>query len=303
MEELNKDNDLLIRWMNGKLSEDELAAFEQSEDFEKYKAIINEVEKWQVTPLDLDKSFESLQAKKFIRANETKVIPWYNQSMVRWAAVFAFLATAAVYFVVKSNETTVYETTYGESKEVVLPDNSKVTLGPNSSIAFERKTWGKNRREIRQKGTAYYEVEKGTPFTVDFDQSKLTVLGTSFEIISSPEFSSVSCYSGKVLVNANRQETILTKGIGVNIENKQIRTFNFTHNWSRKLVQFTSTPISVVLESLENQYDIKIDASQIDDDQLFTGAYILNSKENALEMVCKPMNISFTIDGQNVTLQ
>ncbi|MTI40348.1 FecR family protein [Fulvivirga lutimaris] len=302
MEELNKDNDLLIRWINGDLSDEKLAAFEQSDDFLKYKAIITEVDQWQVAPLDLEKSFEELEKKK-LTGKKAKVIPWYNQPMVRWAAVFAFLATAIVYFVVKSNETTTYETTFGESKEVVLPDNSKVTLGPNSSIAFKRKSWGKKRRDIRQKGTAYYEVEKGTPFTVDFDQSKLTVLGTSFEIISSPQFSAVSCYDGKVLVNANDNEVTLTKGMGVNIKNKKIDPFNFKHSWSSDLKQFTSTPISVVLESIENQYDIKIDASQINAEQLFTGAYIPNSKEKALEMVCKPMNISFKIDGQSVTLQ
>lgn len=302
MEELNKDNDLLIRWINGELSDEELAAFEQSEDFLKYKAIIGEVDQWQVQPLDLEKSYEELEKKKLTK-KEVKIIPWYSQPMVRWAAVFAFLATALVYFIVKSNETTTYETTFGESKEVVLPDNSKVTLGPNSSIAFKRKSWGKKRRHIRQKGTAYYEVEKGTPFTVDFDESKLTVLGTSFEIMSAPEFSAVSCYEGKVLVNANDNEVTLTKGMGVNIKNEKIDTFNFKHSWSSNLKQFTSTPISAVLESLENQYDIKIDYSKIDTDQLFTGAYILNSKEKALEMVCKPMNISFIIDGQNVTLQ
>lgn len=301
MEDINNDNELLIRWINGELSEEELAAFQKTEDYKIYNTIINEVDQWQVRPLNLENSFDELNAKKN-KKEESKAISWYNQPMVRWAAVFAFIATAIVYFVAKSQETTVYKTTIGESKEVILPDNSKVFLRPESSIAFKRNNWGKQKRELLQTGTVYYDVKKGLPFEVNFGENKVDVLGTTFEITNNQDYTSVICYSGRVRVTTNNSAFELKEKEALQIT-PELYEYTVANDWSLNLIRFEKAPLKSVFDSIEKTFNVKISANSTILERKFTGAYSDTSLDQALKMICVPMNITFKVDGRNVTLK
>lgn len=296
MEQSENYNELLIKWLNNELSESERANFEQSDDFEKYRSIVNEVDQWQVPSLNMEQSFENLQSKK----NKSKVISWYQQPVLRWAAVVAVIASACLYFFLGSGEIT-YQTGIAETQEVILPDNSKVILGPSSSISYRKKRYLDNRR-LKQKGTAYYDVQKGNSFQVDFANGSLEVLGTTFEIKSNPKFSSVECYTGHVRVSTKSGQFDLTRKKGVTISDIA-EEYDFEYDWSMELTRFQSTPLREVFRSIENKFSVTIKSGSIDLDRKFTGSYSHENLNIALNMVCKPMNIKYEINGQIVTLQ
>ena len=296
MEQSNDYNELLIKWLNNELSDSEKADFEQSVDFEKYRSIINEVDQWKVPALDLEKSYDKLKANR----TTTKTINWYQQPVMRWAAVVAIIATVFIYFFTSSDVVTI-ETGMAETRNVILPDKSKIILKPNSSISYRKKSF-LEKRKIKQKGTAYYDVEEGKSFTVEFGKASLEVLGTTFEIKSTPEFSSVECYTGQVRVKSDKGEFDLTRKKGVNISDIA-EEYNFEHDWSIELTRFKSTPLKEVFKSIESEFDVTIKSGNIDLERKFTGSYSNESLKTALKMVCTPMNIKYEINGQVVTLQ
>lgn len=71
-------------------------------------------------------------------------------------------------------------------KEIVLPDGSKVSLRPASTIAYH-KNYSKI-RNVELQGEALFQVtkDKQHPFTVETKNSKVTVLGTIFSVRAFP---------------------------------------------------------------------------------------------------------------------
>lgn len=104
-------------------------------------------------------------------------------------------------------------------QDIVLPDGSAVTLGANSTIAYE--TGFAGGRHVRLAGEALFDVMKQVsedgerlPFTVSTGELEINVTGTVFRI-SGPEdadLSYVSLFSGSVNVAADGIVSELTHG-------------------------------------------------------------------------------------------
>ncbi|MSP58284.1 MAG: DUF4974 domain-containing protein [Flavobacteriaceae bacterium] len=75
------------------------------------------------------------------------------------------------------------QTNQAEVKQIVLPDNSILTLNANSSVSY---TIRKTERLIQLKGMAHFEVAKNphAPFTIVAGSNRVTVLGTGFDVRS-----------------------------------------------------------------------------------------------------------------------
>ena len=66
---------------------------------------------------------------------------------------------------------------------------------------------------------------------------------------------------------------------------------------------FKSVRFSQVLEELERQYNISITYNGAKQTQFFTGAFVHDNLENALQAVSTPLGLTHTIEGtKNVTL-
>lgn len=91
----------------------------------------------------------------------------------------------------------------GETRTVVLPDESVVTLNSCSSLSWQEGFPGKE-RIVRLDGEAYFDVSSNPerPFIVETRYLKTRVLGTAFNIRSYPEgrYSEVSVAEGRVSV-------------------------------------------------------------------------------------------------------
>ncbi|WIO74970.1 FecR domain-containing protein [Porticoccaceae bacterium LTM1] len=97
-----------------------------------------------------------------------------------------------------------YATRVGEQKVVNLPDGSEITLNTGSLMLVEM---SKNqRRIILEHGEAYFAVapDESRPFTVDLGERSVTVLGTEFNILKSPESFTLAVVEG--MVSLHRKE-------------------------------------------------------------------------------------------------
>ncbi|MET1055508.1 MAG: FecR domain-containing protein [Pedobacter sp.] len=72
---------------------------------------------------------------------------------------------------------------FGKTRELTLPDGTKVKLNSGSSISWP-KSFAKNSREVNLKGEGFFEVTKNLkrPFLVVTEQLTVKVLGTIFNV-------------------------------------------------------------------------------------------------------------------------
>ena len=116
-----------------------------------------------------------------------KVIVFRNRLV--WLKVAAALTLLLVAFAVYLNRQThnhTYRTAFGESRRVLLPDGSLVTLNANSSLRVADRWGRRTEREVWLEGEAFFSVSKlkkagsAVKFTVHTHDLNVEVRGTEF---------------------------------------------------------------------------------------------------------------------------
>ncbi len=208
-----------------------------------------------------------------------KQVPVRKLNWFRYAAVavlaLAILSGLGLWF--KGAGTVEVLTTYGETKNVKLPDGSTVVLNSHSSLTYRSKGFDQRDREVVLDGEAFFSVVKkaGLRFTVHTKQAHVEVLGTRFNVNSRREQTSVFLQSGKVaLTNAQGQATkptILQPGDLAEVEagNKAInvnQTQSKLHtSWVNRKLVFDNSTLREIGQIIEDTYGLKV---RIDDEQL-----------------------------------
>ncbi len=160
-------------------------------------------------------------------------------------------------------------------KSVTLADGSQVWINALSSISYADDFL--QNREIVLKGEAFFEVSKmnGQPFTVLTETSKITVLGTSFNVREEKTGNvKVQVATGKVAVEQRKkpdhqillipgeEAEIETKIVNQPISKKTIEDQNF-RSWQNQVLTFSNDPLTEIAQKLSEHYrkEIKIDQS------------------------------------------
>ncbi|MEM6684618.1 MAG: FecR domain-containing protein [Bacteroidota bacterium] len=296
-EEKNID---LAKWLSGELTPEAQQAFEQSEDFKAYAKIINATEKLKDPAYDEAAVLASIKEK----ISSQPKVKTFNFRYV-YAAAASLVILFGLYFFLKNSATTTIKSSFGNQLAINLPDGTEVILNAKSTLDYDKDTY-KHTRTLHLDGEAYFKVSKGSPFTVITDEGTVEVLGTEFNVDTNTNFFEVQCFSGKVNVtNSSNVAHILTKGKAVRTYNATVTnwTFNPTEEtWMSGLSSFTETPLSEVLDALENQYEIVIKNKQEFAQERFTGRFVNNNLNEALQTVFEAMDIEYKLNTNIVTL-
>lgn len=135
---------------------------------------------------------------------------WVQRKQWGRVAAMAVAAVGALYFLFTLQlGGDIYRTEAGEERMVELPDGSKVYMAPLSTLRVQ---YDDDSRELNLLGDAFFEVEKGSPFTVHTSVGDVQVLGTSFSVEARDDFA-VACATGKVKVTRKADEATLTPGL------------------------------------------------------------------------------------------
>ncbi len=97
-------------------------------------------------------------------------------------------------------------TAAGEIRDLQLPDGSRISLNARSTLAVH---FYRSRREVvLSQGEAFFEVAPAAerPFTVDAQRSRVTVVGTAFNVRNGPGEVLVKVLHGHVRVQPDRTE-------------------------------------------------------------------------------------------------
>lgn len=160
-------------------------------------------------------------------------------------------------------------TAYGERSMVILPDSSKVWLNGGSSLIYPSR-FVSAERNVCLTGEAYFEVKKDNsrPFTVDVNQMKLKVLGTTFNVFSYPDNPQIvaTLETGKLQIKVDNQkkpyilspndQLILDSNTG-EVEMHSVNAADFSV-WRVPALYFEETKLIYALQQIERTYNVKI---------------------------------------------
>jgi len=231
-------------------------------------------------------------------APAAKVIPL--RTFLKIAAAIT-LVLGLAWFMQPTEQMILAETTAGQHIEHTLPDGSVVTVNAMSSISYDADAFMEN-RSLELKGEAFFQVQKGSSFTVHSAQGDVTVLGTSFNMNSRDDVFHVLCTTGKVYVERGSASVILTPGLEVRAagnELGEVKEISVEPKWREGRFLFTERPVYEVFEELERQFGIAIDQGS-PEDGLFTGEFDRTDLESALEVVCNTMGFAYELDSERM---
>ena len=182
-----------------------------------------------------------------------------------------------------------------------LPDNSKVSLNASSELSYHP-IWWHFERTMHFKGEGFFEVQKGSKFSVISPNGTTSVMGTSFTIYDRTDIFKVTCITGKVKVENKIDEKILEPDFRAELNSKGSITVEKSVElkestaWLEKQFYFTSTKLDKVFNEISLRYGINIsmDPKFKTKDLYYSGNFPqLDSIENVLTLVCEPFNLTF----------
>lgn len=193
-----------------------------------------------------------------------------------------------------------------EQLSYILPDGSEVQLNAQSVLHYNP-LWWRISRNLSLDGEAFFQIKKGSTFTVLSKNGRTEVLGTSFNIYSRPDLYEVMCVTGKVKVSSKlKEEVILTPDYQASIKKDGIISVSKNSqpeqkvSWKNGMFNFTAVPLIKVIQEIERQYDVEINLIA-SPNLMYTGFFSKDySVEDVLNLVCKPFNLKYSKEGKRI---
>ncbi|MBO3270896.1 MULTISPECIES: FecR family protein [Hymenobacter] len=240
-----------------------------------------------------------------------------------WPAVRRTWAPEAPIAVTVTNGWTKQTNTSQHPLAVRLPDNSRVTLHPGSSLRYLVALAGA-RREVHLVGEAYFQVSKNPqrPFLVFTNQVVTTVLGTSFRVKAyhNAAQASVSVREGKVAVQTRADADLSATpkrpaAAGVLLLPNQQAVYSAAkRQFTKELVsqpavlvpqpfEFEERPVAEVLAALEKAYGVDIVYDRATLAHCTVSITFYNEPLfGKLNLLCKSLGASYSISDAQILL-
>ena len=209
----------------------------------------------------LAENFEQ-ELNALARAQPTR--PWVLPTLGTIAATFLVAVMAGLFVLsVQEPQTIRYATAIGDRKVIQLQDDTTMTL--NTSTQVDVLYEATQRTVSLVGGEAFFEVSRDPDrrFAVTTAHGVIAVTGTSFNVRTTTQQTSVSVISGAVEVQLRGQEmATLLAGEAVTFDLRATSLdkveFDATHvlSWRTGRISFEDTPLSDVIEELNRYFPV-----------------------------------------------
>ncbi len=292
--------DLIKKWLNDELSEEERLLFNKLDDAQFNEQIIEDAKRFKASNFSKAKGFESFKTNYDRKNVPVRKLYWLSP-LLKIASII--IIALGVYFTFFFDHLTHVQTLASEKQTIELPDHSTVTLNALTQVEFDKRNWQSNRK-LKLNGEAYFKVAKGKTFDVVTDQGIVTIVGTQFNVKERYHYFEVKCFEGVVKVTSDTITRFLRAGDIYQILNgkfTQGKTVAQVPKWTENMSVFEAIPIKEVFAELERQYNIEVNYN-IDSNRLFTGGFVHDNLENALIAVTQPMNLTYVRSSSNLVM-
>ena len=242
-----------------------------------------------------ENSWDAIQDKIAAQSDKGRVV-----RMRRVVAITAVAAAFVAAFLVigAGGEEVRIGSALAMDTAVQLPDGSSIQLNGGSEAAYDASSWMEN-REVSLEGEAFFDVEKGSSFQVVTDLGVVEVLGTTFNVENRDGQFEVVCYTGKVRVTAEGRQVELTPGECANLTGNELVKLDSkgeAPDWMLDSYSFEDAPLRDVFMELEFQLGVKFELPDVSE-MKFTGDVETNDLQTAVESVCAPLGLEYTVRG------
>lgn len=247
-----------------------------------------------------EQAWLEVQAKINQRTNQSKVVSFSWRPMVSVAAAAAIIIGLILFW--PNHPLNSIAAAHGHIEIVKLPDSSTATLNAGSTLSFSD-DWSEQ-RTLNLDGQAFFEVVKGSKFSVVTPTGVVEVLGTSFDVYSRENDFRVACHTGKVLVRAGSQSIEITPGFSALLLNGNLQLSEFQLNnpdWRKGEFVFEATPLSDVFNELERQFGVQLQTPALEG-RLYTGRFNNKNLDEALQLICLPMGLTYKLQSDKVVI-
>lgn len=203
-------------------------------------------------------------------------------------------------------------------KRQLLPDGTSIWLKPNSKITYAKNIAVSKFREVALSGEAFFDVKRDTlhPFIIKTGHINTKVLGTSFNITAydGADQAEVSVITGKVLVYLDKrlndkgtnevyllpnQKAVYSKKT-TNLHKEHDRTLRI---WEKDDFTFNDTPLSEVVKTLEQHFDVKIEIENTEVKKYTLKAdFNKQNLPDIMELLSKSMDLNYHITDKQVRI-
>lgn len=212
------------------------------------------------------------------------------------AATLVMAMIAGAYLFIRSiNQEVVIATHYGESRTVILPDSTRITLNGNSSVRYLRSGFEGGTRDVWLDGEAFFTVTRtlnNDQFVVHTSELSVKVLGTRFNVRSRRGNTEVVLDEGKVKLDMAGVDSSLVMKPGELVEFSEVGTLvrkpvdpDDYSSWRNNRLVFKSATLEEIARILEDTYGFVV---ILEDEHLkkksFTGS---SSSDNIHELLDK----------------
>ena len=282
MKDTKTEKDKLHRYLDDLYTRDDASQLLQSIKDSENQDILNELaaEVWEESGNlqpgnDLEREKYKREARQLLKRIEHKKRTWFRRASVvavSTAAVIAIIIGSVNFFrYMNEQQVTLAEitTSFGEKRQVTLPDGTLLVLNSCSQVRYPDRFVG-DLREVELEGEGYFRVARNEkmPFVVRTKRLDVQVLGTRFDVksYSTDEIVSVSVESGKVQVTntVNNKSVTLRPGQDLTYtetgEEKvsEVNIATYTA-WTEGMFYFEDVPLEEIMGALGRWYNVNID--------------------------------------------
>lgn len=214
-----------------------------------------------------------------------------------------------------------FATDFGKLREVVLPDESVVTLNGNSNVHYNRGWKTSKPREMWLQGEAFFNVkhvavqnrwQQSDSFLVHVNGLNLTVTGTKFNVKSRRSAIEVTLLEGGLRVDkdgVNAFSKVLKPGDVFVYDTAQTAAGQLQVNplsrnaWTRRELELDGYTLLQLLQILEDTYgyDITLQSPELADKKL-TGTIPASSGEDILFVLQKTLGLRVSRNGNRLVI-
>lgn len=323
MENTKKNKNLYRRYVDDLYTTEDarqlLDSLPNSDDHEILNELSSDVWEEAATqqPLtDLEREHYKREARQLLKRIEHKKRTWFRRIAVVAVSTAAIvcLALGGMHYLKHLNERQIIymeaATSYGERKQILLPDGTQLTLNSCSHVRYPNNFMGEERR-IELEGEGYFQVHRNEkqPFIVSTRRFDVRVLGTCFDIksYSSDEVVSVEVESGKVQVDLpeammrlkGKEQVLINTISGEYSKRREDRPVAI---WKKGGLRFNSTPIRDVAKELERVYNCRITFADGQFNNLISGEHDNKSLKAVLQSIEYTSGIRYKKEGNRILL-
>jgi len=306
--------DLIVKYLVGEAEPHEVYMIEEWR-----KLDVNNEKQFQTIKTIWDESFHLKNEKDFntdwawsqvkqniINKPQSKVVN-FN---FRWmAAASLLILLGIVFWFFNQSEKEVYSAAYHSSQndiqKIALQDGSKVTL-KNGSFKYITSRFSNKRQIQMDSGTAFFDVapDKSKPFEISSNGVTITVVGTSFEVISNQSFTSVNVLEGTVVFTTPVGKQTLTAGMGAKYDYQTEALSGMEANRNNNIayhtgvLNFSNKSLKEVVEDLnqyQTNYTVQIANSNVNN-CLITTSFKNETIEDILKVITTTLQLTYTKD-------